>query len=134
MAGCEEAIIQTLLNDGGVTALISTRIYPGVRLQGSALPAAVFNVISATPSYSDDGDDGIEENRVQIDCWGETYSSAKSVARAVIGALSGFGGSVDGVDIKYVSLDMHHDSTEGGTKASEYLHRTSLDFIVTFSN
>lgn len=132
--GCEEAVIRKLLGTGGVTALVSTRVYPGVRPQGSPLPAIVLNVISGVPSYSDDGEDGIEDDRIQIDCWGATYSSAKSVARSAISALSAFRGTVNGVVFKYISVDGHRDSRETGTNAAEYLYRTSLDFIVTFNN
>jgi hypothetical protein len=131
---CEEAIIQRLLGAAGVSTLVSARIYPGIRPQGSPLPSIVFNVISGVPSYSDDGEDGIEDDRIQVDCWGETYASAKLVARAVISALSAFRGVVDGVNFRYISVDGHRDATEGGTKSAEYLHRTSLDFIVTFDN
>jgi len=55
----EEALIAKLLADAGVSALVGTRIYPGVRPQAGPLPAIVFNLISATPSYSDvEGRDG----------------------------------------------------------------------------
>jgi hypothetical protein len=130
--GCEQAIIAKLLATSGVTALIGERVYPGVRPQASAVPAVVLNLISAIPSYSDDGEDGIQEDRLQIDCWGETYASIKALAHAVRAALSGFRGTVEGVDIRYIVLDREQDLQESGTNASDYPVRVSMDFLVTY--
>lgn len=129
----EEAVIAKLLATAGVAALVGTRIYPGSRPQASALPAVVMTVISKTPSYSDDGEDGIAEARVQLDCWGATYSSAKTLARAVTAALSAFGGTASGVVFHYIALDLEHDIQEPGSGAQSYPFRTSLDFLVTYA-
>ena len=128
----EEALIAKLLATSGVTALVSTRVYAGARPQALDLPAVVLNLISANPSYSDDGEDGIQEDRIQLDCWAETYSAAKSLSRAVIDALSAFGGTVSGVNFQYIELDLAHDTQEGGSNATDYPFRTSLDFIVVY--
>ena len=130
----EEALIAKLLADAGVSALVGTRVYPGVRPQATALPAIVFNMISANPSYSDDGEDGIAEARVQLDCWGATYTDAKKAARAVKAALSAFGGTVNGVRFRYITLDLEHDIQETGANSESYPFRTSLDFIVVYDN
>ena len=127
-----EALIAKLLADPGIAALVGTRIYPGVRPQAGPLPAIVFNLISATPSYSDDGEDGIAEKRVQIDCWGVTYTDAKKTARAVTAALSAFGGTVNTVRFRYITLDLEHDMQETGANSESYPFRTSLDFIVVY--
>ena len=84
----EEALIGKLLATSGLMALVGTRVYPGSCRKAAALPAIVFNMISSNPSYSDDGEDGIAEARVQLDCWGETYTDAKTVgARRESGAV-----------------------------------------------
>jgi hypothetical protein len=84
--------------------------------------------------YSDDGEDGIEEARIQLDCWGTTYSSAKTVARAVKTALSAFDGIVSGVRFRYITLGLEHDIQETGANSASYPFRTSLDFVVVFDN
>ena len=89
----EEALIAKLLATTAITTLVSNRIFVGARPQASTLPAIVVNRVSGAPLYSDDGEDGLEESRFQIDCWGSTYSSAKGLARAVRGALSAFQGT-----------------------------------------
>lgn len=130
----EEAIIAKLLATAGVAALVGTRVYPGAVPQGATLPAAVCNLISAAPSYSDDGEDGIREDRLQIDCWGSTYSQAKTAARAVVDALSAFGGTAGGVRFRYIVLDREQDLQEAGANAAAYPFRTSLDFLITYDN
>jgi len=130
----EEALIAKLLADAGVSALAGARVHPGVRPQAGLLPAIVFNMISANPSYSDDGQDGIAECRVQLDCWGTTYADAKKTARAVKSALSAFDGTVSGVRFRYITIDLEHDIQETGANSESYPFRTSLDFLVVFDN
>jgi hypothetical protein len=126
----EEEIIAKLLATSGVSLLVAARVYPVSRPQGSALPAITLGRISGAPLYADDGETGLETSRVQIDCWGATYTSAKTVARAVVASLSAFVGSSCGVDFKYVLLDAERDIRESGANSEEYPFRTSLDFIV----
>lgn len=130
----EEALIAKLLADGGVAALVGTRVYPVARPQGSVFPAVTLATVSNVPVYTNDGESGIAEARVQIDCWGETYGSVKTAARAVIAALSAFFGTVDGTVFQYVLLDGERDSRESGSNAPEYLFRTQLDFRVWYKN
>ena len=79
----EEAIISKLLADSGVGALVGSRVFPGSRPQASALPCIVMYRISGAPGYADDGEIGIEQARMQLDCWGQAFTSAKQVSRAV---------------------------------------------------
>ena len=130
----EEAIITKLLATGGVTALVQARIHPGSLPQGILLPAIVFNMVSGNRSYSDDGEDGIAEARIQLDCWGVTYSAAKMAARAIKDALSAFQGNISGVNIRYIVLDLEHDMRESGGDNAKYPFRTSLDFLVVYDN
>ena len=127
----EASLIQLLLSDSGVSAHVSTRVYPGARQQGSALPAITLTRISGGPLYSDEGEAGLDDARIQIDCWAETYSAAKLLARAVKAVLSGFDGTVGTTSFACVWLDNERDFRETGSNAAEYLFRTSLDFTVS---
>jgi hypothetical protein len=128
----EEALIAKLLGDSGVSALAGNRIYPVARPQGSLLPAIVLATVSNVPVYTNDGEAGIAEARVQIDCWGATYGSVKAASRAVTASLSAFFGTVDGTVFQYVLLDGERDSRESGSNVAEYLFRTQLDFRVWY--
>jgi hypothetical protein len=126
----EAAIIARLLETSGVAVIAGTRVFPGSRPQASALPSAVFNVISGAPVYTDDGEAGLAENRIQIDCWAATYIAAKGLAGAVKASLSAFVGTVDGVVFQNIMIINERDLREGGSDAAEYLFRTILEFSV----
>jgi Protein of unknown function (DUF3168) len=126
----EEAIITRLLGDSGVAALAETRVFPGSRPQGSALPALVMNRISGGPEYADDGEVGLEQGRIQIDCWAATYTEAKLLARAVTASLSAFEGTVGDTTFQLIELDIERDLREGGGNSADYPFRTALDFLV----
>lgn len=130
----EEDIRTRLLATSGVTTLVSQRIYCGSRPQGGTLPDIIINRVSGAPVYTDDGESGLAEARIEIDCWGTTYGAAKNVARAVIASLSAFFGTVGSTTFQYILLDAERDFREGGGNASEYLFRTNMDFVIWFEN
>ncbi len=126
----EEALIARLLADTGVAAIAGARVFPGSRPQGAALPAVVLNQISGGPLYADDGEVGLEQARIQIDCWAESYAAAKLLARAVTASLSAFEGTVGATTFQFIELDIEQDLREGGGDAASYPFRTALDFLV----
>jgi hypothetical protein len=126
----EEALIALLIGDGGLAALVGARVHGGSRPQGSGLPAVVIARIGGAPLYSDEGEVGLDQARMQVDCWGESYASAKLTARAVRRVLSGFEGTVGGITIQFIMLDAERDFREGGANSAEYLFRTTLDFLI----
>ncbi len=130
----EEALIAKLLATSGISSIVSTRVYPGSLPQGGPRPAITVNRISGAPLYADDGEVGLEDARVQVDCWADTYTGAKLLARAVRDCLSAFAGSVSGVNFRNIMVDAERDLREGGGNSAEYPFRVSLDFIVWFYN
>lgn len=130
MAGMEEALISKLLTDAGVAALVGARVYPVSRPQASPLPAIVLTTISSIPVYTDDGESGLEQSRVQIDCIGQSYADAKLTSRAVKASLSAFVGSVDGKEFQNILIDGERDFRESGSNVESYPFRTVIDFQV----
>ena len=126
----EEALIARLLGIAAVSGMVGTRVYPGSRPQGSALPAVVLNRISGGPLYADDGEAGLEQARIQVDCWAASYAGAKLLARAVKASLSAFEGTVGETTFQLIELDIEQDLREGGGDAVDYPFRTALDFLV----
>jgi len=126
----EKALVTLLLSNAGVTALVGDRVSPSTRPQGSALPAITYQLITGAPLYADDGDAGLREDRIQLDCWAATYTGAKDTARAVADVLSAFVGTSEGVELQYVLLNTEQDLRETGSKKSKYPFRTRMDFIV----
>lgn len=126
----ETAIIQLLLADGSVSAIVGNNVWPGSKPQASGFPAITVNWVEGNPIYTNDGDSGLANVRLELDCWGDTYTEAKDLAAVVKTLLSGFQGTNSGVVIENTLVESERDFREGGSNADEYLFRTNLDLTV----
>jgi hypothetical protein len=127
----EADLITYLLADASLTAIVSNRVYPQSVPQGAAMPAITVNTISGAPLYADEGEVGLDQNRVQISCYGDTYAVAKSVADAVRSRLSAKQDVTAGsTTFIFIMQDNEHDLRETGANAAEYRFFTVLDFII----
>lgn len=125
----EEALRTYLLAQSGIFGLVSTRAHWNIRPQGTALPALVLQVIDRSPAYAMDGNSALAETRVQVDCYGPSYSSAKLLARAVRDPLDGKRFTQSSIRFEAFRLD-ERDLSEAGTTEGERIHRISLDFQI----
>jgi len=125
----EESLTALLLADAGIAAIVATRITWLTRPQASALPAITLQVISAAPIDSDEGDSGLIQSRVQVDCWGESALDAKNAARAVKQRLSGRQDQHSGTEFQGFFGEDERESVEE-TTGGTVIYRTRLDFIV----
>ena len=66
-----------------VTSSVSTRIYPEVCPQQATLPVIVYSRVSNNPEYTLSGYSDLENARIQVDTFAETYKEAKVVAGRV---------------------------------------------------
>lgn len=78
-----DTALYSRLHAGGVAALVSDRIYPSVAKEGATFPMLVYTLVSAVPSNTLDGDDGLDNALVQVDAIAETFTAAKALADAV---------------------------------------------------
>jgi hypothetical protein len=123
----ESALIAKLLATAGITALVSTRINWSRRPQGAALPAIVLHRIDGTPDVHHAGASGLVVSRVQVDCWGASYGSAKAVARAVETAITAQTFTQGATRFDVILIDSERDDS---TDETTPLFRTSLDLMV----
>lgn len=94
--------------------------------QDAQLPYVVLNVISAPRDYHTRGPSGYVQSRVQCDCYGSTYSAAKTTARALRAATSG----IRGDDIQGVFIESERDLPAEDAGPVNNLFRTSIDLII----
>lgn len=127
----EAALLARLLATAGVTALVSTRINWLRRPQGEALPAIVLHRIDGAPDVHHGGASGLVVSRVQVDCWAESYGSAKAIARAVETAVTAQTFTQGATRFDVILIADERDSTFDETTP---LFRTSLDLIVQSAN
>ena len=85
-----EATLYSVISSAtAITALSGDRIYPVVLPTDPALPALSYMFIAGVVKPTMDTR-GTQRSRVQIDCWGNTYSDAVSLREAVIQTLAGY--------------------------------------------
>ncbi len=65
------------------------RVYPLLRGEGTGLPALVYTRVGNAPVNSLSGSSGLDQVRVQVDCYAATYNDAKSLAASVRPLLEG---------------------------------------------
>ena len=87
----ETDLYATLSGNAGVTAICSTRIYPNLAPESASNPLIVYSMVTGNNISTITGVGDMERKRIQINCNGNTYAEAKSLAAAVQSALSGNG-------------------------------------------
>ena len=112
-----------------MTALCGGRIDFGGNEQGAPCPRIALWTIGDSEGHTLQGPDGLSVGRVQVDCYGLTYSQAKLASRAVRAAMDGYSGN----GFQGVFLAGTRDTREGGTNEPDRLFRTSLDFITHYN-
>lgn len=123
----ENVIYARLTGAAGFTALCGTRVTPVDAPLGQALPYVTYQQVSGPRIRSTSGASGGAMPRVQIDCWGGTYTSARAVAKQVRLALDNFRGTAGGVTVRAASLESELDLKD--TEVEPKLFRVSLDFF-----
>lgn len=107
----DEAIRDILVNDATVSA-ITTRCYPVGIPQNPTWPLMVYGKITGVREHSLQGPTGMATPRYQIEAWAETYSGAKSLAKAMREALDGYRGTVGTVRIGSFLIQSERDIYE----------------------
>ena len=81
------AIYSMLKNDGAVSALVGTRIYPELAEEGAQTPYVVYSVVSNTPVDTKDSAP-VDEAQLEVFSVANTYAAANDLADKVRSALS----------------------------------------------
>jgi hypothetical protein len=127
MPQLEPGLYAYLKNDPAVSALVGDRIFPNVVPEGTILPSIRYQRIT---TQREDTHDPFGEMHayvratVQIDSWSTSAQGAMEVGEAVMLALSGFHGDMEGVSIGRVTNVRESDTYDLQKK----LHGRSQDF------
>lgn len=123
----EEALTALLLGATPLTTLTGNRINWGRQPQNDGgRPYIVLQQIGGAPSYHMSGASDYVASRVQVDVYGETYTSTKRTARALIAVLSGYSGGI----FQGIFLDAQRDLPAADAGEVTTLFRTSVDFLI----
>lgn len=80
--------------DSTANALMGGRIYPNVLKQQTTYPAAAVTVVSNSPLNTKGQASDLDIGSVQLDVYGETYTSAANASAAIRTALDYYSGTV----------------------------------------
>lgn len=117
----QEGLYAYLSQNAGVSALVSTRIYPIVipeqaYADATRQPCIVYSFDGKERQVRFSGTDSLVAASVQIDCYARTYASAHAVALAVRTAMVDYSGIWTGTgspqssnDIKKVFIENEFD-------------------------
>jgi len=93
-ATVEQAIRTVLAADETVLAAVVGRIYPQKAPQNADMPYLVYHRIGGESMHHLGGAAGLAYARIQIDAVSTNYTTAKSLAIAIRGALHAYQGTV----------------------------------------
>jgi len=85
----ESTLYSILSTAAGVTALVSTRIYPDLVPEEKATPYIGYERVSGEQITTLSGDRLGELGGFTVACWAETRLDAEAVANSIITALTG---------------------------------------------
>lgn len=91
MSALHTDLYEALRDGANTAALVSGRVYPGEMPQNVTLPAVLYFRVSGVRLYSHQGASGLDEARVQVECWAATYDGAQVLATAVRKDLEALG-------------------------------------------
>jgi len=125
----DSAVYTRLSGFAGISALVSTRIYPPPVPQNGTYPLVTYQEVSRVPIHVMGGTASPVHIRYQVDCWAETVAGAKAVAAQVESALDNYAGTSDGVVILNCFLEvgqsMDYNDSEG-------VHRYMQEYVLEY--
>lgn len=110
-----------------LTALIGTRIYPGVAPQETPFPYVTLHELHVGSHYHTEGASGTHDTLVQVDCWALAPLESKKLASLLRLALEGRPLVLDDLAIDGIFVDSEVDLPELAADGSERtFYRRSL--------
>ena len=126
----EDAIYALLTSYPALTAIVGTNVWWYDHEQGSGLPSITLTKVSAVRGYVMSGPDRLAQSRVQFDCDSRTRTQALAIRDALLNCLSGYSGTVAGVEIQGIFAE-HERFEFDNTNTDQEINRVSMDFSIT---
>lgn len=105
-----EAVLRSaMVGDATLTALIGTRVYPVIAPATASLPFVTWRRAGIQRSQTLGNPLGVPRLSVEYSIYAATYETCRSVADRMRVVLDGYGGAVDNVVVRQVSLEQEND-------------------------
>lgn len=124
----EQMFVKELQATAGVVALVGTRIYPQAAPQGTTADYVTYEA-SKNPIQDHGGSGGLYRARISFLCHAATYANAKALAEAILAALDGRRGTIQGVAVGAILSEMEADA---GFDDETRMHVVAVDFRVLY--
>ena len=130
-----KVIFDKLSNDSTLNSLgYSTNIYPTMAQQGVDFPYITYSVVDDDPIMSKSTSAGsladIDEKKIEINIFSESYSNIVDASVAIIKSLNRFKGTNNSVVVDSINYDDTNDNFDQ-TRA---VYIRTLDFITRVKN
>jgi hypothetical protein len=108
----EAFLFQRLTSQTSVSSLVSQRVFPLIAPAGTPLPLIVYQRTAVERPQALGGNVGNPVVTLQLTSYGTSYTSVKSIARAVRLAVDNWTGTTAGVTIQRTTLTGEADGAE----------------------
>jgi len=108
----EAFLFQRLTSQTAVSQYIGSRVYPLLAPTGTPLPLVIYQRTAVERPQSLAGNVGNPVVTLQLTTYGTSYTSVKSIARAVRLAVDGWTGTTAGVTIQRTTLQTEADGVD----------------------
>lgn len=116
--------------NAGVSAIVGGAVSWFEKKRTDPYPCVILSTIDPGRDWHHGGPSGLDEPRVQIDCYGTTPAQADSLALAVRAAMEA-PGTIGGTKFGPGFLESEVTQTEGEQDGGQRLYRVSQDYTFT---
>lgn len=109
MKSPETVLRAALIGNAAVASMVGSRVYPLLAPKTSSLPFITWRRAGITREHTLAGPMGMPNVSVEMQAFAATYEDARELADRVRLVLDGYGGTVNNVEVRNVSLENEAD-------------------------
>jgi hypothetical protein len=131
----ETAVLNLILADANVVAIIGDRVRPFTDTTNTSLPALTYWRKNTNRPFSNDGPTGQGITSFQLDAWATTATTCWQILDAVRLALDGIQGSYFSTRIDYIHVTDQTDQTNTPVRTGNQkpIQRATMDIEVSYT-
>lgn len=109
MKSPETVLRSALVSDPAVSGMVGSRVYPLLAPKSAVLPFVTWRRAGITREHTLAGPMGMPNVSVEVQSFASTYEDVRKLADVVRKVLDGYGGTVNNVEVRNVSLENESD-------------------------
>lgn len=109
MKSPESVLRSALIGNAAVSSMVGSRVYPLLAPKTASLPFITWRRAGISREHTLAGPMGMPNVSVEVQSFATTYEDVRELADRVRLVLDGYGGTVNNVEVKNVSLENEAD-------------------------